>query len=206
MVPPGCFAVVMVRQWQQGWQQHRQWGLEEKMSLDLCRVLRWEVEANDLCRDRNGFVLIKDLLRLKQFKHATAESIRYVARRSLSHGRGPRFVLGTDALTIKAAYRKHRHGDQGYHTGHGGGDAYHGKQGGTSTTTGCDAQGAELHWEKYKSSEGRIWFYRTYAEGDLDTDEFFMGDDENSGWEPAEIDGKPARLHLVKGRYFIEPW
>ena len=41
---------------------------------------------------------------------------------------------------------------------------------------------------------------------DLDTDEFFMGDDENSGWEPAEIDGKPARLHLVKGRYFIEPW
>ena len=34
------------------------------MSRDLCRVLRWEVEANDLCRDRNGFVLIRDLLRL----------------------------------------------------------------------------------------------------------------------------------------------
>ncbi|CAE7204679.1 unnamed protein product, partial [Symbiodinium microadriaticum] len=80
--------------------------LENSISKNLSRILRYEAYKYDISQDPNGFILLEEFLEKSNLGY-TREQVLYVAERSQG-GRGKRFQVDIPAkgiVRLKAYYR-----------------------------------------------------------------------------------------------------
>ena len=80
--------------------------LENSISKNLSRILRYEAYKYDISQDPNGFILLEEFIEKSNLGY-TQEQVLYVAERS-EGGRGKRFQVDYPAkgiVRLKAYYR-----------------------------------------------------------------------------------------------------
>ncbi|CAE7739913.1 unnamed protein product [Symbiodinium sp. CCMP2592] len=80
--------------------------LENSISKNLSRILRYEAYKYDISQDRNGFIMLEEFIEKSNLGY-TQEQVLYVAERSAG-GRGKRFQVDYAAkgiVRLKAYYR-----------------------------------------------------------------------------------------------------